>query len=185
MLKLPDFMCKTFSHVMKLVLELCDSVHLDSKWSRTRYTVRDSRGWLKATMKTFQVFLLVSLAWTASAFVAHNMPLKTSRMLRATNLCLANLKATEGTPGQADWKKALAQGFFAGLLLASPGLDLIHHSTFSDGGLAYAQGATSSKSTRAAPSVDANKDPESILRFSLPIANNKNIIREAQVLSLC
>jgi hypothetical protein len=86
------------------------------------------------------------------------------------------------TPG--DWKSALAQGIFAGLLLASPGLDLIHDSTFSDGGLAYAQGATSSKSTRAAPSVDANKDPESILRFSLPIVNNKNVIREAQVRTL-
>ena len=83
-----------------------------------------------------------------------------------------------------DWKKSLVQGFFAGLLLATPGLDLIHHNTFSDGGSAFAQGATSSKSTRAAPSVDANKDPESILRFSLPIVNDKNIIREAQVRTL-
>ena len=41
------------------------------------------------------------------------------------------------------------------------------------------QGFVSSKKTSAAPTTDANKDPESILRLSLPI-NEKNPIREVQ-----
>jgi hypothetical protein len=137
-------------------------------------------------MRAIHVFILVSfaaMAYTASAFVTHNLPLRTNMLPRTTNLCLTSLKAMEGQR-TADWKKSLVQGLFAGLLLATPGLDLIHRNTFSDGGSAFAQGATSSKSTRAAPSVDANKDPESILRFSLPIVNDKNIIREAQVRTL-
>jgi hypothetical protein len=42
------------------------------------------------------------------------------------------------------------------------------------------QGFVSSKKTSAAPTTDANKDPESILRLSLPI-NEKNPIRTVQV----
>ena len=70
-------------------------------------------------------------------------------------------------------------GILGASLILSPGM-VTPDSPVSYGGTAYAQGATSSKVTRGAPSVDANKDPESILRLSLPI-NPKNPIREAQV----
>ncbi|EKX41688.1 hypothetical protein GUITHDRAFT_74596 [Guillardia theta CCMP2712] len=69
-------------------------------------------------------------------------------------------------------------GILGASLILSPGM-VTPDSPVSYGGTAYAQGATSSKVTRGAPSVDANKDPESILRLSLPI-NPKNPIREAQ-----
>eukprot|EP00960_Hanusia_phi_P031257 749183-Hanusia_phi.AAC.6 len=70
-------------------------------------------------------------------------------------------------------------GILGASLILSPAM-VPTDSPVSYGGTAYAQGATSSKVTRGAPSVDANKDPESILRLSLPI-NPKNPIREAQV----
>uniref|UniRef100_A0A7S0HUJ1 peptidylprolyl isomerase n=1 Tax=Hanusia phi TaxID=3032 RepID=A0A7S0HUJ1_9CRYP len=69
-------------------------------------------------------------------------------------------------------------GILGASLILSPAM-VPTDSPVSYGGTAYAQGATSSKVTRGAPSVDANKDPESILRLSLPI-NPKNPIREAQ-----
>jgi hypothetical protein len=72
-------------------------------------------------------------------------------------------------------------GVVAGSLILTPALDVFHgHIGVDKDSTAFAQGATSRKSTRAAPSTDANKDPESILRLTLPI-NEKNPIREAQV----
>ena len=77
---------------------------------------------------------------------------------------------------------AVAKGLLAASLLLTPALDAGHTHTdaLSVGGAANAQGFVSTKSTRGAPSVDANKDPESILRLSLPI-NEKNPIRAVQV----
>jgi len=76
---------------------------------------------------------------------------------------------------------AVAKGLLAASLLLTPALDAGHTHTdaLSVGGAANAQGFVSTKSTRGAPSVDANKDPESILRLSLPI-NEKNPIRAVQ-----
>jgi hypothetical protein len=74
----------------------------------------------------------------------------------------------------------LANGLLAASLFFTPALDVLHAKSFSAGGAANAQGFVSSKKTSASPSTDANKDPESILRLSLPI-NDKNPIREVQV----
>ena len=77
---------------------------------------------------------------------------------------------------------AVAKGLLAASLLLTPALDAGHTHTdaLSVGGAANAQGFVSTKSTRGAPSVDANKDPESILRLSMPI-NEKTPIRAVQV----
>jgi len=74
---------------------------------------------------------------------------------------------------------ALVNGFLAASLILTPGLQVLNNPFLSSGGDAYAQGATSRKSTRGAPSTDANKDPESVLRLALPIPDG-NPIREAQ-----
>lgn len=73
----------------------------------------------------------------------------------------------------------LANGLLAASIVMTPALTAFNGPSVSLGGAAHAQGATSSKKTKGAPSNDANKDPESILRLSLPI-NNKSPIRDAQ-----
>lgn len=132
-------------------------------------------------MKGFAIFLLVSLGVVASCygFVGQTLPNCYTRTPKTASCQVMNLRAREeGRTNGIDVRKALVHGIFSGLLLLSPALDLV---TNNDGNVAFAQGATSSKSTRASPSVDANKDPESILRLSLPISNSKNVIRDAQV----
>eukprot|EP00961_Rhodomonas_salina_P090767 1221340-Rhodomonas_salina.3 len=90
-------------------------------------------------------------------------------------------KRPEGaTPLKFKPVSALVNGFLAASLILGPGLQVFNSPFISAGGDAYAQGATSRKSTRGAPSTDANKDPESVLRLALPIPNG-NPIREAQV----
>jgi len=109
------------------------------------------------------------------------------RAARGGHLCNAEMKASNkmGTPFQppaavAKAASSVLSGIVAASLILSPSIDVLSGpGQLSDGGVAHAQGATSKKSTRASPSTDANKDPESILRLSLPI-NEKNPIREAQ-----
>jgi len=85
-----------------------------------------------------------------------------------------NKKAGIINPGAA-----VANGLLAASLFFTPALDVLHSNSISAGGVANAQGFVSSKKTSAAPTTDANKDPESILRLSLPI-NEKNPIRTVQ-----
>jgi hypothetical protein len=113
------------------------------------------------------------------------------RAARGGHLCNAEMKASNkmGTPFQppaavAKAASSVLSGIVAASLILSPSIDVLSGpGQLSDGGVAHAQGATSRKSTRASPSTDANKDPESILRLSLPI-NEKNPIREAQVMEM-
>jgi len=92
----------------------------------------------------------------------------------APAVCAAKATAADG------WKPAavLANSLLAASLILSPAPTVFNGPDASFGGAAHAQGATSSKLTKGAPSADANKDPESILRLSLPI-NEKSPIREA------
>ncbi len=127
------------------------------------------------------LFLLVSLGAELGCwgFVSHNLPSLCKRTSKPAYCQMITPSREDSRTFGLDLRKAMTHGFFSCLLLTSPALDLITHT---DSSVAFAQGATSSKSTRAAPSVDANKDPESILRLSLPIVNSKNVIREAQAL---
>jgi len=99
---------------------------------------------------------------------------KSSLTLVKASLSKDNKKAGLINPGVA-----VANGLLAASLLFSPALDVLHGDTFSAGGQANAQGFVNSKSTKGTPSTDANKDPESILRLSLPI-DPKNPIRLVQ-----
>ena len=129
--------------------------------------------------KGLELFLLVSFAavWSSSAFISQNLPVLSKRVIKPASCPLMTLESRDRAKS-LDLRKGMA-AVLSCFLLFSPSLDLF---SGNDGSLAFAQGATSSKSTRAAPSVDANKDPESILRLSLPLSNNKNVIRDAQVI---
>ena len=115
----------------------------------------------------------VACAGSAAAFAPLLSP--APRLLRAAPaVCAAKATPADG------WKPAaiLANSLLAASLILSPVLTVFNGPDASFGGAAHAQGATSSKLTAGAPSADANKDPESILRLSLPI-NEKSPIREA------
>jgi len=123
--------------------------------------------------------LALAAAAACDAFAPAPMPALRSRA--APSACRLEMQA--GAPKNGGPAARLATGFLGVLatasLLLSPALDVLQHPSSTAPGAAHAQGATSKKSTRGAPSKDANKDPESILRLSLPI-NEKNPIREAQ-----
>lgn len=121
-----------------------------------------------------------ALAFSASPSVAalrqpSGLSLRASA--RKTPLAMASQKEQKATG--LNPAAAVANGLLAASLFFTPVLNVVHSDTFSAGGDANAQGFVSSKKTSAAPTTDANKDPESILRLSLPI-NDKNPIREVQ-----
>ncbi|KAJ1482223.1 hypothetical protein T484DRAFT_1624551 [Baffinella frigidus] len=116
------------------------------------------------------------LAVSASGAAAFAPSLSAAPRLRgaAPAVCAAQASGADG------WKAPaiLANSLLAASLMLSPALTAFNGPDASFGGAANAQGATSSKLTKGAPSTDANKDPESILRLSLPI-NERSPIREA------
>lgn len=128
-----------------------------------------------------------ALMGTSDAFSVGAQPAIGLRAAQKANVCKVDMRGSDGAsqqPRPAALAKAASSvlgGVVAASLLFSPAIDVFSGpGQLSDGGVANAQGATSRKSTRGSPSKDANKDPESILRLTLPI-NEKNPIREAQV----
>jgi len=118
-------------------------------------------------------------AFAPNARMPTSLKGSTQASARRSAVCPVRMAANEGRSPAAKALSGILGGFVASSLLLSPALDVLHGPGVSDGGVASAQGATSRKSTRGAPSKDANKDPESILRLTLPI-NDKNPIREVQ-----
>jgi hypothetical protein len=124
--------------------------------------------------------LAACVAVGASGAAAFSPSLSSPPRLRASApaVCATKANSSDG-PKTANPAAMLANGLLAASIVMTPALTAFNGPIVSFGGAAHAQGATSSKKTKGAPSNDANKDPESILRLSLPI-NDKSPIRDAQ-----
>jgi len=126
-----------------------------------------------------------ALAFSASPAAASlhrsaaTLPLRAAARQPHSAIKASLSKETKNKAGLLNPAAAVANGLLAASLFFTPALDVVHGNGFSAGGEANAQGFVSSKKTSAAPTTDANKDPESILRLSLPI-NPKNPIRDVQ-----